>query len=128
MKTFLDSIGNIQHPTSNIQHPVRARTDAIGCSMLDVRCWMFSLGFALSLLLCPTPSLAQPKPKTSGDYATDLSVVRDAQAQALTQAKALLKQTENARARAVLESTIKDMERSQAALEDAADSPSKLPA
>ena len=35
---------NIQHPTSNIQHPAHTRTRRfIGCSMLDVRCSMFLL-------------------------------------------------------------------------------------
>jgi hypothetical protein len=34
--------GNIQHPTSNAQHPWIARLAGIGCSMLDVGCWMFS--------------------------------------------------------------------------------------
>ena len=38
---------NIQHPTSNIQHPVIAKVEAIGCSRLDVGCWMFSLGSRL---------------------------------------------------------------------------------
>ncbi len=34
---------NIQHPTSNIQHPTRRVCVGrfIGCSMLDVGCWMF---------------------------------------------------------------------------------------
>jgi hypothetical protein len=44
---------NIQHPTSNIQHPAHAHTRRfIGCSMLDVGCSMFlvlvSSSFALS--------------------------------------------------------------------------------
>src|SRR5664279_4957347 len=34
---------NIQHPTSNTQHPISAETRGFGCSMLDVGCWMFSL-------------------------------------------------------------------------------------
>jgi hypothetical protein len=38
---------NIQHPTSNIQHPVGLSARAsIGCSMLVVGCWLF-LFFAL---------------------------------------------------------------------------------
>src|SRR5664279_257179 len=36
--------GNIQHPTSNAQRPKPAPMEAIGCSMLDVGCWMFSFG------------------------------------------------------------------------------------
>jgi hypothetical protein len=31
---------NIHHPTLNTQHPMTGRTGAIGCSMLDVGCWM----------------------------------------------------------------------------------------
>jgi len=34
---------NIQQPTSNIEHPFTAGMAAIGCSMLDVGCWMFVL-------------------------------------------------------------------------------------
>jgi len=34
--------GNIQHPTSNAQHPWIAQIAGIGCSKLDVGCWMFS--------------------------------------------------------------------------------------
>ena len=34
--------GNIQQPTSNTQHPMIAIGSALGCSMLDVGCWMFS--------------------------------------------------------------------------------------
>src|ERR1035437_8274501 len=33
---------NIQHPTSNAQHPIQRREQVVGCSMLDVGCWMFS--------------------------------------------------------------------------------------
>src|SRR5205814_2269640 len=43
------NLGNIEHPTSNTQHPMSARTEIrwmfdVGCSMLDVRCWMFDVG------------------------------------------------------------------------------------
>ena len=31
-----------KHPTSNAQHPIMAQTRVLGCSMLDVRCWVFS--------------------------------------------------------------------------------------
>jgi hypothetical protein len=31
---------NIQHPTSNIQRPTRVRFGLMGCSLLDVGCWM----------------------------------------------------------------------------------------
>src|ERR1035437_3442751 len=32
---------NIQQPTSNTQHPKLARMAVVGCSRLDVGCWMF---------------------------------------------------------------------------------------
>jgi hypothetical protein len=32
------SRGNIQQPTSNIEHPMIALCSALGCSMLDVGC------------------------------------------------------------------------------------------
>jgi hypothetical protein len=34
--------GNIQQPTSNIEHPMLARMAVFGCSMLDVGCWVFA--------------------------------------------------------------------------------------
>jgi hypothetical protein len=34
---------NIQHRTFNIQCPIAARRSRIGCSVLDVRCWLFSI-------------------------------------------------------------------------------------
>src|ERR1017187_1555252 len=41
---------NIQHPTSNIQHPAPSCAGCfIGCSVLDVGCWMF-LCFTFSAL------------------------------------------------------------------------------
>src|ERR1035438_4265755 len=39
-------MGNIQHPTSNIEQPVRRRGPFFGCWMLDVGCWLFFLLFA----------------------------------------------------------------------------------
>jgi hypothetical protein len=30
---------HIQHPTSNIEHPMNAQIAGIGCSMLDVGCF-----------------------------------------------------------------------------------------
>jgi hypothetical protein len=44
---------NIQHPTSNIQRPTRSRAPRpIGCSLLDVGCWIFLL------FIFSTPSLS----------------------------------------------------------------------
>ena len=36
------NLGNIQHPTSNAQHPRMAQTQGFGCWMLGVGCWVFS--------------------------------------------------------------------------------------
>jgi hypothetical protein len=50
---------NTQHPTSNIQHPVPPRAGRfIGCSLLDVGCWVFLL-FNLSLA-AQTPTNVLP--------------------------------------------------------------------
>jgi len=61
-------------------------------------------------------------------YATDLTVVRDAQEDALQQVRAMLAQDENLRDRPALEAAVKEMERAQAALAEAKKSPEKLPA
>ena len=88
------------------------------------------------------PSHAQPSPSPDplsaradhlgtnapAGYAADLVVVRDAQQQALAQARQMLAQGENASARAALETAILAMERAQAVLESAKQSPDKLPA
>ena len=44
---------NIQHPTSNIQG--RRAPDTIGCSMLDVGCWMFN--FHVQLPVAPASTM-----------------------------------------------------------------------
>ena len=68
--------GNIQHPTSNSQHSLIAQMAAIGCSRLDVACWMFpsfgsgvqsaNTGIRGILSLCPvlrqTPLPGGPQP------------------------------------------------------------------
>lgn len=72
----------------------------------------------------PPPSTAND----TGDYASDIVVVRDAQNQALDQAREMLEKAENLRDRPALETAIKEMERAQAALDDARKSPEKLPA
>jgi len=57
---------NIEHPTSNAQHPIMAQTVAlgywllaigcwmldVGCSMFDVRCWMFDVGCSMLDVRC----------------------------------------------------------------------------
>ena len=60
------------------------------------------------------------------DYASDLVVVHDAQAQALEQARQMLAQGENLRDRSALETAIKEMERAQAALGEAEKIPGKI--
>jgi hypothetical protein len=80
--------------------------------------------------LCGSPCLAQDRapgaPKTSGDYATDLGTVRDAQSQALDQAKEALDQTTDAKRHAALDTAIKEMEKAESALDAAKGSPEKL--
>jgi len=93
---------------------------------MKMKCHTLSLG----LLLFGAPLLAQPAgtPPTTNNYASDISTVRDAQSQALEQARQMLAQGENVRDRGALESAIKEMERARAALEAAKNSPEKLPA
>ena len=64
----------------------------------------------------------------TGDYATDLGVVRDAQSQALEQARAALEKGDNARDRAALQAAVKAMEQALAAIEQAKSAPETLPA
>jgi ABC-type Fe3+ transport system permease subunit/sugar lactone lactonase YvrE len=63
------SPGNIQHPTSNTQHPVLPISAIIGCWVFDVGCWMFSFRsaglFSLSLALILTGC----NPSTPSDQA-----------------------------------------------------------
>ena len=63
----------------------------------------------------------------TGDYASDVGVVVDAQNQALERARRVLEGGENMRDRAALEAAIREMERSRAALDQARKSPEKLP-
>jgi hypothetical protein len=44
---------NIEHPTSNIQHPKPARLGLIGRSMFDVGCWMFPLAIMFFVAALP---------------------------------------------------------------------------
>ncbi len=62
----------------------------------------------------------------AADYATDITSVGDAQAQALEQARQLLGQTEKPDARQALQKAIQDMERAELVLADAKKSPEKL--
>jgi len=71
---------------------------------------------------------AQAKTPASSDYASDILVVRDAQEEVLKQAEEMLQKAENLRERDALETAIKEMERSQTALDQSKKSPEKLPA
>jgi len=50
--------GNIQHPTSNVQHAMTATAAPIGCWMLDVGCWMLPIP-STGVPLAPQPSLRE---------------------------------------------------------------------
>jgi hypothetical protein len=76
----------------------------------------------------PAGRAGLPATNATGDYASDVGVVLDAQGQALEQARQALDGGGDARDRAALETAIKEMERSQAALVQAKKSPEKLPA
>jgi hypothetical protein len=65
---------------------------------------------------------------STGDYASDVGVVLAAQDQALEQARQVLGDGGDIRARTALEAAVKEMERSRAALEKAKRSPKELPA
>ena len=69
------------------------------------------------------PSAATP----TGDYASNIAVVSESQQQALDQAKQMLESGEGVRDKAALETAIKQMELAHKALNDAKDSPKKLP-
>jgi hypothetical protein len=104
---------------------------------------MFAALFSISTLVAQVAQENQRSPRQPGrsavpgtrlqtnapaDYSSDLTVVHDAQEQALQQARELLAQGENVRDRSALETAIKEMERAQAALDDAKKSPEKLSA
>lgn len=104
---------------------------------------MFAALFSISTLFAQVAQVNQGPPRQRGraavpgtrlqtnapaDYSSDLTVVHDAQEQALQQAREMLAQGENVRDRSALETAIKEMERAQAALTDAKKSPEKLSA
>ncbi len=85
--------------------------------------------------LIPTaPLVAQELPGTrisvpsAGNYASNVIVIREAQEQALAQAREMLDRDENPRTRTALEAAVKEMERSKAMLEEAGKTPVKLSA
>ena len=71
---------------------------------------------------------ALPATNATGDYASDVGVVVDAQDQVLAQARQMLEEGGDTGNLAALEAAVKQMERSRAALEEARKSPEKLPA
>ena len=104
--------------------------------------WMLVLGAFSVAVFSAAPLSAQENPLPArsllhgkspatnavGGYASDITVVSDAQQQALDQARQMLAQSENANEHSALDTAIKAMERAQAALEQAKKSPEKLPA
>jgi len=80
--------------------------------------------------VCATPLIAQPArpapPKTTGNYPSDVATVLDAQQDALNQAKQAVAEAQDDKIRASLETAIKEMQKAQAALEVAKNSPEKL--
>ncbi len=68
-----------------------------------------------------------PGPQTTGDYASDIVVVRDAQAQALDQVQSAGEEAQDARAQAAAASAVSEMEKALALLDEAKSSPAKLP-
>jgi hypothetical protein len=93
---------------------------------------ILALGLVCSLSLhaqsrgrAQPPGLAAPATPATGDYGTDLDVVVDAQGQALDQAKQMLESADEGDHTA-LQTVIKEMERSRAALEAAKKTPEKL--
>ncbi len=71
---------------------------------------------------------APPGPQTTGDYASDVVVVRDAQAQALEQVQSTGEEAQDARAQAAAEAAAGEMKRALALLDEAKAAPAKLPA
>jgi len=70
----------------------------------------------LSTTTSPEGRAVLPHIGATGDYASDVGVVLDAQGQALERARRVLDDSGNARDRAALEAAIQEMERSRAAL------------
>jgi hypothetical protein len=93
-----------------------------------MKCHVSLIMFAATC--CATMTFAQPVPsgaaKTTGNYPSDVATVIDAQADALNQAKQAAADARDDKVRASLETAIKEMQKAQAALEVAKNSPEKL--
>jgi hypothetical protein len=73
--------------------------------------------------------VAKPRvASATGQYATDIATVDDAQKDALEQAREMLKQTENPTQRAALQTAIKEMERAETSLQAAQKNSADIPA
>jgi len=87
---------------------------------------------AVTAMFCAAAGFAQdgpnrpPSPTPSGDYASDIGTVSEAEGEALQQAKAALEQAEDAGTQSALQTAIQEMEKAHAALDAAKSSPEKL--
>jgi hypothetical protein len=91
------------------------------------------LGLLMAHVFFAIPLMGQPAARpdravtnSTGNYDTDIGVVHDAQQEALEQARQMLAQGEGVRDHDALADAIKEMERAQAALDDARKTPEKL--
>jgi len=87
-----------------------------------------ALSLGLLFLTVPLSAQLAGLPAATNNYSSDISTVLDAQAQALAQARQMLAQGDGVRDHSALASAIQEMERAQAALGAAKNSPEKLPA
>ena len=90
--------------------------------------------FLSALLFSIAPLMAQPAPaggrsatNSTGDYVSNIAVVSESQQQALAQAQEMLASGEGVRDTAALQTAIEQMQLAQSALNDAKNSPDKLP-
>ncbi|MGA2750290.1 MAG: hypothetical protein ABSG59_16060 [Verrucomicrobiota bacterium] len=77
---------------------------------------------------CGPPCLCAQNLHSKGDYPADVATVRQAQEQALDQARQMLGQIDDPAKRRDIETAVKDMERADAALDQAGKNPEKLAA
>ena len=75
----------------------------------------------------PVARGAPPTAKSTGEYSSDIVVVRDAQEQALDQGQTLEERVADPRIKAAVDAAVKAMERALAMLEEAKKAPEKLP-
>lgn len=114
--------------TKASRQPSRTLRRALIGSALFVALGMFVPQSGFSQQRQNRPLSAPSVSPASGNYSSNLVVIREAQQQALTQAREMMNQIESDRDRVALQAAIKEMERSQEALEAAEKSPEKLAA